>query len=53
LAVESSSARGAGKRWRYNELTVDKCLVVGYSWDSNNMSTEAGESSLLEAVARE
>jgi hypothetical protein len=39
-----SSAKEAEKRWRYNS-------VVGYS--SNDMSTEAEESPLLEAVTKE
>jgi hypothetical protein len=34
-------------------LTVDKISVAGYSPDSNDVSTEAEESPLLEAVARE
>jgi hypothetical protein len=34
------------KRWRYNS-------VVGYSPDSNYLSTKAEEFPLLEAVARE
>jgi hypothetical protein len=35
------------------ELTVDKSSVVEYLLDSNEMSTEAEESSLLETIARE
>jgi hypothetical protein len=34
------------------ELTVDKNSVAGYSPDSNDVSVEAEESLLLEAVAR-
>jgi hypothetical protein len=34
------------------ELTVDNSSFAGYSPDSNNASTEAGESSLLRSVAR-
>jgi hypothetical protein len=45
-----SSAREAEKRWRYNSV---ESLVMGYSPDSNDVSTETEESPLLEAVARE
>jgi hypothetical protein len=44
--------KGGCEEWRYSELTIDKSLIVGYSPDSNDMSTESGESPLLEAVAR-
>jgi hypothetical protein len=40
-----SSAREAEKRWRY-------VSVVGYSPDSNDVSTEAEASPLLRAVTR-
>jgi hypothetical protein len=43
-----SSAREAEKRWRYS--SVDRS-VVGYSPDSSDVSTEAEEFPLLEAVA--
>jgi hypothetical protein len=47
-----------GRLWRdgtivSGQLTIDKSLGVGYSPESNNMSTEAGESPLLEAIAWE
>jgi hypothetical protein len=45
LAVQLSSAREAEKRWRYSS-------VVGHSPDSNDVSIEAEESALLEAVTR-
>jgi hypothetical protein len=42
--------KGAEKRWRYN--SVDSS-VVGYSPDSNDVSTEADESPLLRAVTKQ
>jgi hypothetical protein len=54
-----SSAREAKKRWRSSSVESlksgceEKISVAGYSPDSNGMNPEAGESSLLEAVARE
>jgi hypothetical protein len=44
-----SSAREAEKRWLYS--SVDSS-VVRYSPDSNDMSTKAEESPMLEAVSR-
>jgi hypothetical protein len=41
-----SSAREAEKRWRYSS-------VVGYSPDNNDVNTEAEESPLLRAVAKQ
>jgi hypothetical protein len=46
VSWELSSARKAGKRWRYS-------LVVGYSPDNNAVSTEAEESTLLRAVTKQ
>jgi hypothetical protein len=43
---EFSSVREAEKRWRYSS-------VVGYSPDSKEVSTEAEESPLLRAVAKQ
>jgi hypothetical protein len=43
-------AREAAKRWRY--ISVDSS-VMGYSPDSNDVSTEAEESSLLKAVTED
>jgi hypothetical protein len=40
----------AEKRWRYDEI---ESSVVEYSPDSNNVSTEAEESPLLRAVAKQ
>jgi hypothetical protein len=45
-----------GRLRRYGatvELTVDESSVERYSPDSNDVSTEAEESALLKAVARE
>jgi hypothetical protein len=50
LSVQLSSAREADKRWRYNYVEL---RVMGYSPESNDLSTEAGEFPMLEAVARE
>jgi hypothetical protein len=47
---ELNSAREAEKRWRYS--SVDSS-VVGYSPDSNNVSTEAVESPLLRALTKQ
>jgi hypothetical protein len=43
---ELISAREAEKRWRYSS-------VVGYSPDSNDVSTKAEESPLLRAVTKQ
>jgi hypothetical protein len=48
-AVQLSSAREAEKRWRYNSIDSS---VVGYSPDSNDVSTEAEESPLLRALTK-
>jgi hypothetical protein len=45
LVVQLSCAREAEKRWRCSS-------VVGYSPDSNDVSTEVEEFLLLEAVTR-
>jgi hypothetical protein len=45
-----SSAREAEKRWCYSSFDS---LDVGYSTDSNDMSTEAEEPPLLRAVTKE
>jgi hypothetical protein len=53
LAIVSwnlSSGKEAKKRWRYNEVDI---AGVGCSPNVNDMSTEAEESPLLDAVARE
>jgi hypothetical protein len=47
---ELSSASEAEKRWRYNWVDSSG---VGYSPDSNDVSTEAEESPLLRAVTKQ
>jgi hypothetical protein len=47
---ELTSARKAEKKWRYN--SVDSS-VLGYSQDSNDVSTEAEKSPLLRAVTKQ
>jgi hypothetical protein len=47
VSWELSSAREAMKRWRYESS------VVGYSTNSNDVSTEAEESLLLRAVTKQ
>jgi hypothetical protein len=46
VSRELSSARGTEKRWRY-------ISVVGYSPDSNDVSTVAEESPVLRAVTKQ
>jgi hypothetical protein len=46
VSWQLSSARETEKRWRYSSVVV-------YSPDSNDVSTEAGESPLLRAVTKQ
>jgi hypothetical protein len=50
VSWEFSSSREAEKRLCFSSVN---CSVVGYSPDSNDMSTEAKESPLLRAVTKQ
>jgi hypothetical protein len=50
ISWEFSSAREAEKRRRYSSIDSP---VVGYSPDSNDVSTEAEQSQLLRAVTKQ
>jgi hypothetical protein len=47
---EFSSARAAEKRWHYNLLDSS---VLGYSLDSNGVTTETEESPLLRFITKQ